>query len=302
MEYTDILVIGGGAAGMAAALAASEAGRRVLLCEKEDRPGGILNRCTHRGFGRAFLGRDLTGQEYAGFFAERLYKSAAEVRTGVTVLSLSQDRTALLSGRKGLFRIKFRFCILAAGCLEKTPGSLGIPGTRPAGVLTAGTAQLLENTDGLIAGYRPVILGSGDVGLIMARQFAESGREVVALIEQKDQVGGLLRNRRECLEPYRIPVLLHTAAVEILGRDRITGVRIRDLETGFTRILHCDTLITAAGLIPDRTLCRDLMPAGRLPDWLRLCGNCESIHDIVDSVTREAMALGASLGQEAPRK
>ena len=298
MERTDLLVIGGGAAGMAAALSAAETGHAVLLCEKDERLGGILNQCVHRGFGRAVFTRDLTGREYAAEYAGRFPCPGVRVLTGTAVLSLSPDRTALLSGRDGLRRVGFERCVLAAGCRERSPWSQGIAGTRPAGVFTAGAAQRLENVDGLRVGSRIVILGSGDVGQIMARQFAQSGREVAAVVEQADRVGGIARNRRECLEAYDIPVLLRSTVDEILGTGRIRGVTVRDLDTGERREIACDTLITAVGLIPDRVLCRDVMDGGMLPGWIRLCGNCESVHDIVDSVTREAEALGASLWQE----
>ena len=293
MERFDLLMIGGGAAGLAAALSAAETGRTVLLCEKDERLGGILNQCLHQGFGRAIFEKDLTGPEYAALYVERVQRSGVRVLTGVCVLSLSPDRTALLSGRDGLRRVGFERCILAAGCRERTPWSLGIAGTRPAGVFTAGTAQRLENIEGLRVGERIVILGSGDVGQIMARQFIRSGR--VAVVEQMDHTGGLARNRRECLEAYDIPVLLRSTVDEILGMGRIRGVAVRNLDTGERRELACDALVTAVGLIPAQSLCRDVMVSGQLPDWLRLCGNCESVHDIVDSVTREAEALGASL-------
>lgn len=295
MERFDLLVIGGGAAGMAAALSASEMGRRVLLCEKDDRLGGILNQCLHHGFGRSIYEKDLTGQEYAAEYIRRIQGSGVYVLTCTSVLSLSPDRTALLSGREGLRRVGFDRCILAAGCRERTFWSLGIAGTRPAGIFTAGTAQRLENIDGRRVGERIVILGSGDIGQIMARQFAQSGREVVAVVEQMDHVGGLARNRRECLEAYHIPVLLRSTVDEILGTGRIRGVMVRHLDTGERRALECDTLITAVGLIPEQTLCRNVTVDGQFPDWLRLCGNCDSVHDIVDSVTREAEALGASM-------
>ena len=295
MEHVDLLVIGGGAAGMAAAVSASKMGRRVMLCEKDERLGGILNQCVHSGFGRSVLGKDCTGIEYAAEYSARLRASDVQIRTGTTVLSLSPERTAVLSGRDGLQRVSFERCLLAAGCRERAPWSLPIAGTRPAGVITAGTAQRLENIDGLKVGGRIVILGSGDVGQIMARQFAQTGREVVAVVEQMDHVGGLPRNRRECLEAYHIPVLLRSTVDEILGTGRIRGVMVRDLDTGERREYSCDTLVTALGLIPDRTLCRDLSEDGALPGWLRLCGNCESVHDIVDSVSREAEILGAEL-------
>ena len=294
MEHVDFLVIGGGAAGLSAALGAAEAGRSVLLCERGTLLGGILNQCLHEGFGRALFGEDLTGPEFAARLIPALQNSSAQVLTQTSVLSLSPEQTALLSGRAGLRRIRFDRCILAAGCREKTFASLGIAGTRPAGIFTAGTAQKLVNLGGHSVGDRILILGSGDIGQIMARHFVESGRAVVALLEQADHVGGMARNRRECLEAYRIPVLLRTTVDEILGTGRIRGVTARNLDTGRRWEISCDTLVTALGLLPDQTLCRSLLVKGQLPSWLRLSGNCESVHDIVDSVVREAYALGAA--------
>ncbi len=293
MERTELLVIGGGAAGMAAALAAAGTGHSVLLCERSERLGGVLGQCLHNGFGLSVFREDLTGAEYAARCIAALDGSGVRVRTGTSVVSLAPDRTALLSGRDGVRRVAFERCILAAGCRERTAGSIGIAGTRSAGVFTAGTAQRLENIDHRSVGSRIVILGSGDVGQIMARQFVRSGRMVVAMVEQRDRVGGLARNRRECLEAYDIPVLLRSTVDEVLGTGRIRGVTIRDLDTGARRELACDALVTAVGLIPDRALCRDVLIDGQLPPWLRLCGNCENVHDIVDSVTREAERLGA---------
>ena len=297
-EKTDILVIGGGAAGMAVSLAASGNGKRVLLAEHDNRLGGILNQCVHRGFGHAVFREDLTGIEYAERFIPEIEASEITVRTGTSVLSLKRDKSALLSGPEGLYSLEFEQCVLAAGCRERTVESLGIAGTRPAGVFTAGTAQQLINRGGYGIGRKIVILGSGDIGQIMARQFVQAGLQVVAVIEQMDHPGGLARNRKECLEAFRIPVILRTTLDEILGSGRITGVMALDLENGRRYEIPCDTLVAAAGLIPDRTLCRDLMTGcGELPSWLHLCGNCESVHDIVDSVTREAAGLGNRLKQ-----
>ena len=292
MEKFELLVVGGGAAGMAAAVAAARKGRTVLLAEREPAPGGILNQCIHRGFGRSFFGEDLNGVEYARRFAEELERTSVTLWTGTEVLELRADRTALLSGRAGLRRVSFDSCILAAGCSERTLDALHVAGTRPAGVFTAGTAQRLMNIGHYSAGNAAVILGSGDVGQIMARQLVQSGRRVVALAEQAASLGGLARNRRECVEAYHIPVLLRTTVEEVLGTGRVSGVILRDLETGRRWEEPCDTLIIAAGLIPDRTLANRLTGGGPLPGWLKLCGNCDYVHDIVDAVTREALALG----------
>ena len=286
MECFDLLVIGGGAAGLSAvSSAASEPGRRVLLVEREPQLGGILNQCLHEGFGEG-----LTGPAYARRLIDRAERSGACIRTGVSVLRIDPDRTALLSSREGLRRVGFQRCILAAGCRERTIASLAVAGSRPAGVFTAGTAQKLMNSGGYDIGNSVVILGSGDVGQIMARQLALAGKRVVAVIEQQLRLGGLPRNRRECLEAFQIPVILRATVDEILGDGRIRGVMVRDLPTGRRWELPCDTLLTALGLIPDRALCRTLVP---LPDWLRLCGNCDYVHNMVDSVVKEAASLGA---------
>lgn len=298
MEHVDILVIGGGAAGMAAALAAAERGRGVLLAEAEGDLGGVLRQCHHRGFGWDPSGGELTGPAYAGRLIARLERSGVRVRVGTCALRLDRDRTALLSSRGWLGRIAFDRCVLAVGCRERTIGALPVAGTRPAGIFTAGQAQKLANLGHYSVGDRIVILGSGDVGQIMARQFVQEGKQVAAIVEQKPELGGLFRNRRACVAAYHIPVLLRTTIDEIHGEGRISGVTLRELETDRRRELACDTLVTALGLIPDRRLCRPLMENGALPEWLKLCGNCSYVHDMVGRVTREAALLGAALGEE----
>lgn len=294
MERFELLIVGGGAAGMAAALAAGRKGRTVLLAEREPVLGGILSQCVHRGFGRSWYGEDLSGVEYARRFLEELNTAPVAIRTGTEVLELRLDRTALLSGRAGLRRVGFDRCILACGCRERTLDALNIAGTRPAGIFTAGTAQKLMNIGHYDVGSRVVILGSGDVGQIMARQLVQSGRRVEALVEKAAALGGLARNRRECVEAYHIPVLLRTTVEEVLGAGRVSGVLLRDLETDRRWEQPCDALILAAGLIPDRALADRLTGGGPLPGWLKLCGNCDYVHDIVDAVTREALSLGES--------
>ena len=289
MEDFDLLVIGGGAAGMSAAASAANSGRSVLLVEGEPQLGGVLNQCFHNGFGEG-----LTGPAYARRLIRTLECSGARIRTGTSVLRIDPNRTALLSSREGLKRVGFRRCVLAAGCRERTLASLPVAGSRPAGVFTAGTAQRLMNLCRWDIGDDVVILGSGDIGQIMARQLTLAGKRVVAVIEQKPRLGGLARNRRECLEAFQIPVILRATVDEILGDGRIRGVMVRDLSTGQRRELPCGTLLTALGLIPDRELCRPLMENGSLPDWLRLCGNCNYVHDIVESVTKEAAAMAAA--------
>ena len=291
MKQYDVLVIGGGAAGMAAALAAAERGRRTLLVERERALGGILNQCLHRGFGLSWYGEDLSGVEYAERFVRAVESAPVTVQTGAEVLEIATDKTTLISAKNALFRVAFDQCVLAAGCREKPLGALDVAGTRPAGVFTAGTAQRLVNVGHYSVGKDVVILGSGDVGQIMARQLCQSGRRLAAMVEQAAELGGLARNRRDCVEAYDIPVLLRTTVEAVLGAERVTGVRLRDLDTGEAWDLPCDTLITAVGLVPDRTL----LPVGDVPPWLHLAGNCDYVHDIVDAVTREGLALGEKL-------
>ena len=289
MEHFDLLIIGGGAAGLSAALSAADPGRRILLVEGEPQLGGILNQCFHQGFGNG-----LTGPAYAQRLIDQVDRSGVCVRTGTLALRIDPDRTALLSGREGLRRVGFHRCILAVGCRERTIASLPVAGNRPAGIFTAGTAQKLMNMGHYDIGNNIVILGSGDVGQIMARELTLAGKRVAAVIEQKPRLGGLPRNRRECLEAFQIPVILRATVDEILGEGRIRGVMVRDLPTGRQWELACDTLLTALGLIPDRELCRSLAEGGSLPDWLWLFGNCDYVHNMVDSMINEAASFGAA--------
>ena len=296
-EYVSLLVIGGGAAGMAAALAAEEAGApSVLLVEREEELGGVLCQCLHYGFGLGYFRENLNGVEYAQRFRSRVERSGVQVCTGTTVLRLDADRSALLSGRSGLNRVFFEHCILATGCREQTVGALPIAGTRPAGVFTAGAVQRMVNLAGMDVGQEIVILGSGDIGQIMARQLTQQGKHIVAMIEQREEPGGMARNRKECLEAYRIPLILRSTIEEIRGSGRITGVVVRHLDSGEREALNCDTLITALGLIPEREAALSLEENGEFPDWLTLCGNCEHVHSILDGATAQGSAVGALAG------
>lgn len=297
MKHVDLLVVGGGAAGMAAALAAKEA-KSILLIEREEELGGVLNQCLHEGFGLRYFGRSLTGTEYAEEFRRRVENSDVTVKTGTTVLRIDPDRTALLSGTEGFERVGFSRCILSTGCRERPLGAIDAAGTRPAGILTAGTAQRLVNRGGYEVGERIVILGSGDIGQIMARHFAQLGKEVVSMVELRNELGGLARNRKNCIEAYHIPVILSATVERVHGTGRIEGVTIVHVDTGEREYLACDTLVTALGLIPERELVSALHRDGAYPDWLTLCGNCEHVHEIVDSVTAQAEAAGAAYERE----
>lgn len=293
MSNYDLLVIGGGAAGMAAALAAREAGaEKILIAERETLPGGILRQCIHNGFGLGYFHEDLTGPEYAARFISLLRESDIEFRGDTTVLELRHDRTAVLSSAGKVEEVSFDRCVLATGCRERAIGSLPVSGTRPAGVFSAGTAQKMVNLMGLDIGRSIVILGSGDIGMIMARRFTLLGKEVVAMVEKESAPGGLVRNVKNCIEAYNIPVLTHSTVTKIHGRARVDGVTVKDLESGEERLLPCDTLIVSVGLIPEREL---LCSFEKLPDWLALCGNCEKVYEIVDSVSTQSEAAARRL-------
>jgi len=286
MDKYDLLVIGGGAAGMAAALAAKEAGAdRILIAERESLPGGILRQCIHTGFGLGYFHRDMTGPEYAAEFISRLEATDIEFRGDTTVLELRPDRSALLSSVGKIEEVSFSCCVLATGCRERAIGSLPVSGTRPAGVFSAGTAQKMVNLMGLDIGRRIVILGSGDIGMIMARRFTLLGKEVAAMVEKETAPGGLARNVKNCIEAYNIPVLTHSTVTEIHGRGRVEAVTVKNLLSGESRRIDCDTLIVSVGLIPERELIADF---DELPCWLSLCGNCEKVYEIVDSVSSQS--------------
>lgn len=283
---------------MAAALAAEQVGCSVLLAERNDCLGGVLPQCVHTGFGLGRFGENLTGPAYAARFTGRVAASSVCVCTGTTVLRLTSQKTAVLSSADGLTAVRFDRCLLATGCRERSIGSLPVAGTRPAGIFPAGAAQKLVNLGHYEIGEKIIILGSGDVGQIMARQLVLLGKQIVAMIEQRAQLGGLARNRRDCIEAFRIPVILNATISEIMGSERISGVVVRHLDSETYEPLACDTLVTSLGLIPERELIADFEAAGSLPDWLSLCGNCDFIHEIVDTVTAQAERLGAACGKE----
>jgi len=297
MEHYDLLIVGGGAAGMAAALAAERSGAgHVLLAERSEYLGGVLPQCIHNGFGLGFFHEDLTGPQYADRFITQMSASRTDVRLETAVLRIFSDKTALLSAPGVLERIEFDRCILACGAREKPVGALPISGTRPAGIFTAGQAQKLVNLGHYDIGDRIVILGSGDIGQIVARRLTLLGKQIVAMVEISDHLGGLVRNQKECIEAYHIPIRLNATVSVIHGFPRISGVTLRHSDCGTEEQMDCDTLITAVGLIPEQELSRPLTAAdGTLPGWLVSVGNCDYIHEIVDAVTMQAQAAGASV-------
>ena len=286
MESCEVLIVGGGAAGISAARAAAEHCRgRIVLAERSKAPGGVLPQCTHRGFGAG-----LTGPETVAALMKD-FPRQVELWYNTTVLEITADRTALLSGKdSGLRRLGFRRLILATGCRERAFGSLGISGTRPRGVYTAGQAQALLNQKGRLPEGPVVILGSGDLGLILAGQLAAAGCTVAALVEQKPQCGGMARNRR-CIEQYGLPLLCSATVSRVCGGELLEGVMIKHLDTGAERYLPCKSLLIAVGYEPERELVKGLEGE----EWLQLCGNCREIHPMIESVITEGKTAGESL-------
>jgi len=276
MDHYDILIIGGGAAGICAAKAAK--GASILLVDRKAALGGVLLQCAHRGFGN-----HKTGMEYAEEL-RRDFPKDITLALNTTVLSVTGDRTALLSGKEyGLRRVSFSQLILAAGCREIPIGALPIAGTRPKGVYTAGQMQLRMNLHGHIPEGPAVILGSGDLGLIMAKQLAEAGLSVT-LVEQKPQCGGMARNQL-CLQEYPIGLVCNATITQIHGHNYLEGCTVSN-----GTFLPCRTLLIAAGLQPERELVHGLEDS----PWLHICGNCSRVHPMVESVMQEGKQAGAS--------
>lgn len=294
MRTFKLLVVGAGAAGISAALAAWDAGcRDVLLLDRAESMGGILPQCLHEGFGLTTFGQELTGPEYTARLAEKLAGTGVVFLPGTEVLSVSEERIAVLSRRGAVERLRFERLILASGCRERSIGSLPVAGTRPAGIFTAGQAQERINLRHQDLGDEILILGSGDLGMIMARRFTLGGKHVIAVLEQAVQYGGMARNHRRCIEAFSIPLRCRMTVREIHGEGRIRGVTAEHLDSGEREFIACDTLVTALGLIPERELVRGLEDR----DWLSLVGNCHHVHDIVDSAAAEAARIGSLVGK-----
>ena len=314
MEVRDIVIVGGGPAGLAAALAARENGaEHILILERDRELGGILNQCIHTGFGLHTFGEELTGPEYAARYIRRAEEEKIEYFCDTMVLEISEDKTVTAMNReRGVFQIKAGAVILAMGCRERPRGALNIPGFRPAGVFSAGTAQRLINIQGLLPGKEAVILGSGDIGLIMARRMTLEGAKVKVVAELMPYCGGLRRNVVQCLEDYGIELKLSHTVVDIKGKERVEGVTLARVDEkgkpipGTEEEISCDTLLLSVGLIPENELSREMGVAinpvtsgPRVNESLETsregvfaCGNVLHVHDLVDYVSEEAAAAG----------
>ncbi len=315
-RMADLVVIGGGPAGLAAAIEARRHGvRDILLLERDRELGGILPQCIHNGFGLHLFKKELTGPEYAECFIDELKDLNIEYKLDTMVLRIHKNRIIeAVSPNEGYFRVQARAVILAMGCRERTRGALLIPGSRPAGIFTAGTAQRLVNIEGSPVGKKAVILGSGDIGLIMARRLTLEGANVEAVVEMMPYPGGLNRNIVQCLHDFEIPLLLSHTVVNVYGRDRLTGVEIARVDQnqkvipGTRQSIECDTMLLSVGLIPENELsvqCGiELDPTTQGPvvdehmqtsiDGIFACGNVVHVHDLVDYVTEESRKAGRS--------
>lgn len=318
----DVAIIGAGPAGLSAAVAAKKEGaERVLLIERDESVGGILQQCIHPGFGLTYFKEELTGPEYAGRFEDEAEKLGAEVLLNSMVLEVVPEEKAVycVNSQYGMTRVRAGSIVLAMGCREKTRAGIQIPGTRPAGVYTAGAAQRLINRQNAMVGREVVILGSGDIGMIMARRMSLEGAHVKAVVEIMDFLAGLTRNKVQCLDDFNIPLKLSHTVTRIVGNERVEGVYVAAVDESKKPIseteefIPCDTLLLSVGLLPENELTRqagiEMNPVTNGPSvnqymqtsapGVFACGNVVHVNDLVDNVTTESMQAGACAARYA---
>ena len=319
MKTCDLVIIGGGPAGLAAALGARKQGiKDILIVERDKELGGILNQCIHNGFGLHTFKEELTGPEYAGRFIDQAKELNIEYKLNTMVMDISPQKVVTAMNREeGLFEIQAKAVVLAMGCRERSRGALNIPGYRPAGIFSAGTAQRLVNIEGYMPGREVVILGSGDIGLIMARRMTFEGAKVKVVAELMPYSGGLKRNIVQCLDDYDIPLKLSHTVVDIKGKERLEGITLAQVDghgkpiPGTEEEYSCDTLLLSVGLIPENEISRgmgvDMNPVTGGPvvnesletnvEGVFACGNVLHVHDLVDFVSEEAGTAGRNAAE-----
>ena len=308
----DVAVIGGGSAGLAAAIVVKKADLNVIILERDKELGGITLQCIHNGFGLHEFEEELTGPEYVQRFIDQAKELEIPYKLNTMVIEFTPDKTIYaVNNREGLIEIKAKAIILAMGCRERTRGAINLPGFRPAGIYTAGQAQRFVNIEGYLPGRTFVILGSGDIGMIMARRLTWEGCQVKAVVEIQPYVSGLIRNQVQCLEDYGIPLITSYTVTKIHGKERVQGVTVSKVDRNFDRVIgsekfiECDSLLLSVGLIPENELTREAGAkisemGGPVVDnnlettinGVFACGNVLQVHDLVDLVTAEAKRAG----------